>query len=84
MSKKPYRLVEQEVAQLEERIRKHRLKILKLIILFVILAIIAAGILYYVYETKSYTEYQVIESVERQDSAGTQFAQMNGNIIKYI
>lgn len=83
MSKKPYRLVEQEVEELERRIRSHRLKILKIIILLVILALIVAGCLYYIYETKSYSDYQVLESARRQDSTGTQFAEFNGNILKY-
>lgn len=83
MSKKPYRLVEQEIEQLEKKIRSHRLKILKIIVLIIILALIVAGCLYYIYETRSYSDYQVLESAERQDSIGTQFAEFNGNIIKY-
>lgn len=83
LSKKPYRLVEQEVDQLEEKIRSHRLRILKIILLFVVLALIVAGSLYYVYQTRTYSSYQVLESMEREDSAGTQFMEFNGNIIKY-
>ncbi len=83
MSKKPYRLAEQEVNQLEAKIRKHRINILKLILVLSVLSLAAAGTLYYIYQTKSYNNYQVLETVERKDSAGTNFAEFNGNILKY-
>lgn len=83
MPKKPYRLVHEEVEQLEKKIRKHRRNVVRLILLFVILILTAAGILYYLYETKTYTNYQVLEAIERQDSAGTRFMEFNGNILKY-
>lgn len=83
MPKKPYRLAHEEVEQLEKKIRKHRRNVVKLILLFVILILTAAGILYYLYETKTYTDYQVLETIERQDSAGTRFMEFNGNILKY-
>lgn len=83
MTKKPYRVVEQKVDQLEERIQTHRRRVLKLILLLVVLALLLAGSLYYIYETKSYADYQVIESVKREDSAGTNFVEFQGNILKY-
>lgn len=83
MSKRPYRLVEQEVNQLEEEIKKHRLRVVRVIFLVVLLALVLSGILYYIYETKNYTEYQVTESVAREDTAGTRFEEFQGNILKY-
>lgn len=83
VSKKPYRLAQQEVAQLEEKIQSHRKRILKLALLLTILGLIVAGSLYYVYQTRTYNNYQVVESIKRQDSAGTQFVEFNGNILKY-
>lgn len=75
--------MEQEVDQLEKKIRSHRKKILKIIFLLVVLGLIAAGSMYYVYQTRAYSDYQVMESQERQDSAGTKFKEFNGNILKY-
>ncbi len=83
MSKKPYRLVEQEVDRLELKIRKHRLKIVRTILILAVLGLIVAGILYYLYQTKTYSDFQVLETVERQDTAGTRYAEFNGNILKY-
>lgn len=83
MSNKPYQLVQQEVDQLEEKIRSHRLKILKLTIFLIMLALIVCGVLYFLYETRSYSDFQVLESTERQDSAGTSFLEFKGNILKY-
>lgn len=83
LSNKPYQLARQKVDQLEEKIRSHRLKILKQVIFLIMLALIVAGVLYFVYETRSYSDYQVLESTERQDSAGTSFLEFGGNILKY-
>ena len=83
MSKKPYRLVEQEVDRLESKIRKHRLKIVRTILILAVLGLVAVGILYYLYQNKTYDSFQVLETVERQDAAGTRFAEFNGNILKY-
>ncbi len=83
MPKKTFRLAGAEVEQLEKKIRKHRRKIVRVILLLSVLALIAAGSLYYIYETKTYVDFQVLESAEREDSAGTMFAEFNGNILKY-
>ena len=83
MSKKPYRLVEQEVDRLETKIRKHRLKVVRTILILTVLGLAVAAILYYLYQNKSYDGFQVLESVEREDSAGTRFAEFQGNILKY-
>ncbi len=83
MPKKTFRLAGEEVEQLEKKIRKHRRKIVRVILLLSVLALIAAGSLYYIYETKTYVDFQVLESAEREDSAGTMFAEFNGNILKY-
>ena len=83
MSKKPYRLVEQEVDRLETKIRKHRLKVVRTILILTVLGLAVAAILYYLYQNKSYDGFQVLESVKREDSAGTRFAEFQGNILKY-
>ena len=83
MSQKPYRLVKRSESQLDQKIRKHRLNILMVILLVVALILIAAGSLYYIYQTRSYTDYEILESVTREDSAGTRFVEFQGNIIKY-
>lgn len=83
MSKKQYQVIETDSDQLERKIRSHRLRILKVILAFVILILIVAASFYYVYETTTYTQYQVLESRERWDSAGTRFATFGEYILKY-
>jgi len=57
--KKTFRLAGEEVEQLEKKIRKHRRKIVRVILLLSVLALIAAGSLYYIYETKKYVDFLV-------------------------
>lgn len=83
MPKKPYRLAKEEVEQLEQKIRKHRRRIVRVIFLLAALVLVTAGIFYYRYQTRAYDDYQVLETMERQDSAGTAFMEFNGNILKY-
>lgn len=83
MSDRPYRLVEKQVDQLEEKIKVHRMRVLKLVLAVVVLLLIAGGSLFYVYQNISYTEYQVLERVERADSAGSRFLEFAGKILKY-
>ena len=83
MSKNSYRLVEQEVEQLERRIRRHRWKVAGIICLVIVLAFAALFAMDYISKRKSYTEYEVLESIERKDSVGTKFAEFCGNIVKY-
>ncbi len=83
MPKKTYRLVTEEVEQLEKKIRSYRKKVVIVIFFLVMLALVGAGSLYIVYETKAYTGFQVMESVKRQDSAGTKYVEFGGNILKY-
>ncbi|MCI8896029.1 MAG: hypothetical protein HFI41_15585 [Lachnospiraceae bacterium] len=83
MSNRPYQLVEQQVDQLEEKIKVHRMRILKLVLAVAVFLLIVAGCLYYIYENTTYTEYQVLERAERSDSDGSRFEAFGGNILKY-
>ena len=83
MSKKSYQLVQKQVEQLEEKIHIHKRRVLTTILLVAIMSLLITGSLCYVYATKTYTGYQIIESTEHADSAGTLFEEFNGNILKY-
>lgn len=83
MTKKPYRVVNREIEEIDEEIRKHRIKILKIASMILILAVIVAGCLYFVSETKTYYNYQVVEQTQRKDSPGTKFLEFGENILKY-
>ena len=83
MDKQAYRVVTSDVNEMNEKIHRHRRRILILTVLVVILLLgtITGTYLYLV--TRNYTEYDVLETMVREDSSETQFAIFNGNIIKY-
>jgi len=80
---KTYQIVRTDVNEMNKKIRRHRRKIL-LGIMTVVTVILAALVGLYIYlQSKTYSGYEVLKSVSREDSAGTQFAVFNGNILKY-
>lgn len=83
MDKQAYRVVTSDVNEMNEKIHRHRRRILILTVLVVILLFGTVGGTYTYFQTRYYTEYEVLESMEREDSSGTQFAVFQGNIIKY-
>lgn len=78
-----YRVVQSDVEEMHEKIRVHRRRILRWICIIVVLLLVllTAGYLYF--QAKIYSKYEIINSVEREDSAGTQFVSFAGNILKY-
>lgn len=81
--KNGFKTLETDVGELHEKIRKHRLKVLKIIIAIVgIIVLIGAAILL-ILRLKQYTDYQVQSSTERSDTAATKFEDFQGGIIKY-
>lgn len=78
-----YRVVQSNVDEMHEKIRIHRRKILKWICIIVALLLIILTVAYLYFQAKVYTGYEVVDSVEREDSAGTQFAVFGEYILKY-
>ncbi len=83
MDKQAYRVVTSDVNEMNEKIHKHRRRILILTVLVVVLLLGTVTGTYIYLQTRNYTDYEVLDSVEREDSSGTKFAVFNGNIIKY-
>lgn len=83
MTDKPYQVVREKVEQLEKEINIHRREVTKRILFIVILVVLIVVSMCYIYNTRAYTSYQVIESIERADSPGTKFVRFQGNILKY-
>ena len=83
LAKGTYQVVQSDVEEMHEKIRIHRRKILKwtCIIVVLLLVLLIAGYLYF--QAKTYSKYEVVSSVEREDSVGTQFVSFAGNILKY-
>lgn len=78
-----YRVVQSDIEEMHEKIRAHRRKILKWICVAVVLVLLIVTAVYFYFQSKVYSKYEVINSVEREDSAGTQFVSFAGKILKY-
>ena len=83
MADKAYRVVKSDVQGMNEKIQQHRRKILRWIAFVTAVVLIGIAGIYIYLQTKTYTGYDVLKSVEREDSPGTQFRIFHGNILKY-
>ena len=81
--KKKFHMIENDEQELEQKIRKHRMRNLRktLIILGILCAILFG--LYIFFEMKTFTDYRVVRETERSDTAATKFENFQGNILKY-
>lgn len=83
LAEETYRVVQSDIEEMHEKIRAHRRKILKWICVAVVLVLLIVTAVYFYFQSKVYSKYEVINSVEREDSAGTQFVSFAGKILKY-
>lgn len=73
----------EELSELQQKIRIHRMKIL---ILILILAGVAIGLLFAAFlyfENKVYTHYEVIEQIERRETESAEYEEFQGNVLQY-
>ena len=83
MEEKTYRVVKSDVEGMNEKIHRHRKRIVRWVA-FAVTVILLTGAGTYIYlQTRTYSEYEVLKTVEREDSAGTKFEVFQGNILKY-
>ena len=82
-NKQGFHTVESNVEEMEEKIRRHRKKIvIRGFVLFLIIAVsIGAAGIYFQY--KEYTDFEVITEILRSDSEATQYETFAGNILRY-
>ena len=73
----------EELAELKQKIRIHRMKILILIFILVGVAIglLFAAFLYF--ENKVYTDYEVMEQIERRETEAAKYEEFQGNVLQY-
>lgn len=73
----------EELSELKQKIRIHRLKILILVLaLFgVVIGLAVAAYLYF--ESKVYTSYEVVEQIERSDTEAAAYEEFCGNVLQY-
>lgn len=73
----------EELSELKQKIRIHRMKILILIFILVGVAIglLFAAFLYF--ESKVYTDYEILEQVERRETEAARYEEFQGNVLQY-
>lgn len=82
--KKGFRTVtETDEEDFEQKLRNHRKKIVgRTIFIILVLGVMVTGSWLYL-SLRHYTEYDIISTVEREDSAATKYAEFQGNLLKY-
>lgn len=85
LKRHPFHTVSSEVDQddLDAKIKKHRRKVFAIIASIILLVLIALIAIYIYFEHKTYTSYEVINSIERSDTSASQFETFQGNLLKY-
>lgn len=85
LKRHPFHTVSSEVDQddLDAKIKKHRRKVFAIIASIILLVLIALIAIYIYFERKTYTSYEVINSIERSDTSASQFETFQGNLLKY-
>lgn len=83
MKEGTYRVVQSDVKEMNEKIHAHRRKILKWICVSVVLLLLLLAAGYIFFQTRTYSKYEVIKSVKREDTVGTRFESFAGKILKY-
>ena len=83
MEEKAYRVVTSNVQEMNEKIHRHRRRILLLTGLVVVLLLGTVTGVYLYIQTKIYTKYEILNSAQRKDAVGTVFESFQGNVIKY-
>ena len=78
--KTQFHTIETDEEELNTKIRKHRLKII--LLLLALAAVVALGIFFF-QKLRKYNSYTVEKSVERQDTAGSRFLAYGNGFIKY-
>ncbi len=82
--KKGFRTVtETDKEDFEQKLRKHRRKIVgRTVFIILVLVVTVTGSWLYL-SLRHYAEYDIISTVEREDSAATKYAEFQGNLLKY-
>lgn len=75
--------VEVDREALDKKIRVHRRKVAALVLGILILIGIAAAVTYVYYQNKTYSDYDIVSSVERNDTGASEYAQFQGKLLRY-
>ncbi len=82
-SKPNLHIVETNWDELEKKIRQHRMRRLRRILLVVLLCGVAFGAFYFFVQNKAYDEFVIMDEVSRSDTAATHYIGFQKGYIKY-
>lgn len=73
----------EELSELNQKIRIHRMKILILVFVSIgiVIGLLCAAYLYF--ERKLYTDYEIIEQISRNDTEAAEYEEFQGNVLQY-
>lgn len=83
LKRHPFHTVEVDQDDLEVKIKKHRRKVFAIIAGISLIAMIVLIAVYIYFDRKTYTSYEVIDSIARSDTSASQFEVFQGNLLKY-
>lgn len=81
--KTQFRTIENDEEELSTKIRKHRLKIVKIVLLVAGVILLAAVGVFMFLRLRTYQSYTVSKSVTREDSSSTHFVPYGAGFIRY-
>lgn len=81
--KTQFRTIESDREELDAKIRRHRLKIVKIMLLVAGIILLAAAGVFMFLRLRTYQSYTVSKSVVREDSASTHFLPYGSGFIRY-
>lgn len=82
--KKGFRTVtETDEEDFKQKLRKHRMKIVRRTVFIILVLVLTVTGSWLYLSLRHYTEYDIISTVDREDSAATKYAEFRGNLLKY-
>lgn len=81
--KTQFRTIENDREELDAKIRRHRLKIVKIMLLVAGIILLAAAGVFMFLRLRTYQSYTVSKSVVREDSASTRFLPYGSGFVRY-
>lgn len=73
----------EELSELKQKIRIHRMKILILVLAGISVAIGLCFAAFIYFENKVYTDFEIIEQIERSEMEAAEYEEFRGNVLQY-
>ncbi len=83
IKKRNFRTIETDQEELNSKIRAHRLRIIKYLLVIIGILLLAAAGFMLLMRLRQYQNFDVVESTERSDTIATKFVSFHGGVIKY-